>query len=148
MARLERERDTVTVVADQLGSPTCTADLAAGLLELAERDDVAGGVLHATNSGTASWWDLARAVFEEVGADPERVAPTTSEGVPPPGAASRLLGCSPTTPGWQQVSRRWRRGGKPCTASSRPGDSRGSPPRERSRPRPHPRRRHRHLFPG
>ena len=42
-----------------------------------ERGD-APPLLHATNAGQASWFDLARAVFEGVGADPERVRPTTS----------------------------------------------------------------------
>jgi dTDP-4-dehydrorhamnose reductase len=71
------------VVDDQVGSPTWSADLAAGLLELA-RSDVPGGVLHATNSGTATWYGLARAVFEELGADPDRVLPTTTEAFPRP----------------------------------------------------------------
>lgn len=83
MLRLERERETVTVVDDQIGSPTYAADLAAGLLELATRPD-APRLLHATNSGQASWFDLARAVFEEIGADPERVRPCTSAEFPRP----------------------------------------------------------------
>lgn len=81
MQRLERERDTVDVVSDQTGSPTAAADLAAGLVELGGK--LAAGeefpaVLHAVNAGTASWFDLARATFAGVGADPERVRPTTS----------------------------------------------------------------------
>lgn len=80
MRRLERERDTVRVVDDQCGSPTYARDLAAGLLELAGRGTaVAGGVLHATNAGAATWYDLARAAFEEFGADPDRVLPCTSD---------------------------------------------------------------------
>ncbi|RVW11401.1 dTDP-4-dehydrorhamnose reductase [Prescottella agglutinans] len=81
MLRLERERDTVQVVNDQTGSPTYSADLAAGLFELARTGiDGPAGVttLHATNTGSATWFDLARAVFEGVGADPERVLPCTS----------------------------------------------------------------------
>ncbi|WP_139277683.1 dTDP-4-dehydrorhamnose reductase [Rhodococcus marinonascens] len=78
MLRLERERDTVDVVDDQVGSPTYVGDLAGALLELACRSDIAAPVLHATNSGAASWFDLARAVFEELGADPGRVRPCTS----------------------------------------------------------------------
>ncbi|GAB2628052.1 dTDP-4-dehydrorhamnose reductase [Prescottella soli] len=81
MLRLERERDTVQVVNDQTGSPTYSADLAAGLFELA-RTGVTGATgvttLHATNTGSATWFDLARAVFAGVGADPERVLPCTS----------------------------------------------------------------------
>ncbi|MFD8098678.1 dTDP-4-dehydrorhamnose reductase [Nocardia fluminea] len=83
MRRLEAERDTVTVVNDQLGSPTSAADLAAGLLELSTRPD-APRVLHATNSGTATWFDLATAVFTELGADPSRVLPCASSEFPRP----------------------------------------------------------------
>ncbi|TCN57139.1 dTDP-4-dehydrorhamnose reductase [Rhodococcus sp. SMB37] len=82
MRRLERDRDTVRVVDDQVGCPTYARDLAAGLLELATRadfDPVPGGILHATNAGEATWYDLARAVFDGVGADPERVHPCTSD---------------------------------------------------------------------
>ncbi|MET8777402.1 dTDP-4-dehydrorhamnose reductase [Nocardia sp. NPDC004654] len=83
MLRLERERETVDVVDDQIGSPTYAADLAAGLLELVARPD-APRLLHATNAGVASWFDLARAVFAEVGADPERVRPCDSTAYPRP----------------------------------------------------------------
>ncbi|MEV0059568.1 dTDP-4-dehydrorhamnose reductase [Nocardia sp. NPDC050718] len=83
MRRLERERETVTVVDDQLGSPTSAADLAAALLELSTRP-AAPRVLHATNSGTATWFDLAVAVFTEIGADPARVLPCDSSAFPRP----------------------------------------------------------------
>lgn len=83
MRRLEAERDTVTVVDDQVGSPTSAADLAAALLELSTRPD-APRVLHATNSGTATWFDLAVAVFTELGADPARVLPCDSSAFPRP----------------------------------------------------------------
>lgn len=81
MQRLEQSNDTVDVVSDQIGSPTSASDLAAGLVELGR--SVATGaavppVLHAVNAGVASWYDLARATFAAVGADPDRVHPTTS----------------------------------------------------------------------
>lgn len=88
IVRLAAERDTLSVVDDQRGSPTWTADLARGLLELAAL--VAGGspppdrVLHCTGGGDTTWFGLARAVFEELGADPERVRPCTSEDYPRP----------------------------------------------------------------
>ncbi|MEP6852819.1 MAG: dTDP-4-dehydrorhamnose reductase [bacterium] len=78
MARLERERDTVSVVDDQVGSPTWSADLAAGLVELGRAGAVTPGILHATNSGPTSWFGLTQAIFEELGADPARVQPTSS----------------------------------------------------------------------
>ncbi|MBL1076222.1 dTDP-4-dehydrorhamnose reductase [Nocardia sp. 2] len=83
MRRLERERDTVNVVNDQIGSPTYAVDLAAGLLELAGKPG-APRILHATNAGQASWFDLARAVFTGIGADPERVRPCGTDEFPRP----------------------------------------------------------------
>jgi dTDP-4-dehydrorhamnose reductase len=77
MARLERERETLTVITDQVGSPTWAGDLAQGLLALA-RSDAPAGVYHGTNRGSTSWNGFAKAVFEELGADPERVLPTDS----------------------------------------------------------------------
>lgn len=85
MRRLESERDTVRVVDDQHGCPTYARDLADGLLDLAAlADRVPGGILHATNAGEATWFDLARAVFAEVGADPGRVQPCSSDEFPRP----------------------------------------------------------------
>jgi dTDP-4-dehydrorhamnose reductase len=88
MARLEKQRETLSVVDDQIGSPTWSAHLAAGLLELAER--VASGkgpaqrVLHCTGGGQTTWCGLAKAVFAELGADPQRVRPCTTEDYPLP----------------------------------------------------------------
>lgn len=78
MIRLERERDTVDVVDDQCGSPTWVRDLAAGLVALGGSTAPAG-ILHCTGGGQTTWCGLARAVFEEVGADPARVRPTTTQ---------------------------------------------------------------------
>jgi dTDP-4-dehydrorhamnose reductase len=77
MVRLEKERETVSVVDDQRGSPTWSRDLAVGLLALA-RSDAAPGVLHGTNRGETTWHGFTQAIFEELGADPARVLPTTS----------------------------------------------------------------------
>jgi dTDP-4-dehydrorhamnose reductase len=84
MLRLEGERDTVSVVADQVGSPTWSADLAAGLVELGARETPAPPVLHFTDAGEVSWHGFARAVFEAVGADPDRVLPITTAEFPRP----------------------------------------------------------------
>jgi dTDP-4-dehydrorhamnose reductase len=77
MARLEKERETVSVVDDQRGSPTWSRDLAAGLLALA-RSDTPAGILHGTNRGETTWHGFTQAIFEELGADPARVLPTTT----------------------------------------------------------------------
>jgi dTDP-4-dehydrorhamnose reductase len=89
MIALEAQRETLTVVDDQTGSPTYAPDLAAGLWEIVGRltDDpssIGGGVLNATNAGQGTWCDLARAVFTAIGADPERVRPCTTDEFPRP----------------------------------------------------------------
>lgn len=83
MEGLERSRDTVDVVADQIGSPTWVRDLAGALIELG-RSDAAPGVLHYVNAGQASWHDLAQEVFKLVGADPARVRPVDTAQFPRP----------------------------------------------------------------
>jgi dTDP-4-dehydrorhamnose reductase len=112
MTALEASRDTVSVVDDQVGSPTWSADLAAGLVELGGRDEPAPSVLHYTNSGQVSWCGLARAVFEELGADPGRVLPTTTDAFPRPaprpafsvldGSAWTAAGLTPPRP-WRNA---------------------------------------------
>jgi dTDP-4-dehydrorhamnose reductase len=80
-----RDTDTVDVVDDQRGQPTWTADVAARIADLGPhvgRD--AKGVLHATSSGEATWYELAREVFRQLGADPDRVHPVSSEAFPRP----------------------------------------------------------------
>ncbi len=88
MAKLAASRDTLSVVDDQRGCPTWTGDLANGLLELASlvvTDKAPSSrVLHCTGGGETSWYGFARAVFEELGLDPERVRPCTTEEFPRP----------------------------------------------------------------
>ena len=83
MARLERERETVSVVDDQRGSPTWSRDLARGLVALGS-SGADGGIYHCTNTGETTWFGFTRAIFEELGADPERVLPTTTAAFPRP----------------------------------------------------------------
>ena len=83
MLRLEAERESLDVVADQRGQPTWTADVAEQLLLLG-RSPSARGIYHATSSGETTWCDLAREVFTLLGADPLRVNPTTTDRFPRP----------------------------------------------------------------
>jgi dTDP-4-dehydrorhamnose reductase len=83
MAKLERDRDTVSVVDDQRGSPTWSYDLARGLVALAS-SGAPGGIYHCTNAGETTWFGFTRAIFEELGADPDRVLPTTTAAFPRP----------------------------------------------------------------
>jgi dTDP-4-dehydrorhamnose reductase len=83
MASLEATKDTVDVVEDQVGQPTWSRELARGVHRLIAAD-APPGTYHATAAGQTSWYGLARAVFEELGADPERVRPTTTDRYPRP----------------------------------------------------------------
>jgi dTDP-4-dehydrorhamnose reductase len=74
----------VSVVDDQVGSPTWAADLATGLVALGARLGPVPPVLHRTDAGAVSWYGLARAVYEELGADPALVSPTTTAAFPRP----------------------------------------------------------------
>jgi dTDP-4-dehydrorhamnose reductase len=85
MRRLAAGDGPVDVVDDQSGSPTYVADLAAALLQVAG-GGVSGPVLHAANEGATSRFELARAVFEECGADPQRVRPVSTAQFPRPAA--------------------------------------------------------------
>jgi dTDP-4-dehydrorhamnose reductase len=83
MQRLAASDGPVDVVDDQSGSPTYVADLAGALLQVAG-GGVSGPILHAANEGAISRFEQARAVFEESGADPQRVRPVSSTQNPRP----------------------------------------------------------------
>ena len=109
MRRLAARDEPVTMVVDQIGSPTYVADLVSALLEIAERP-LAPPLLHIANDGAASRFEQARAVFEGVGADPDRVRPVSSEDAPRPAARppySALSGRAATAAGLTPL-RPWR----------------------------------------
>ncbi|MFD9389167.1 dTDP-4-dehydrorhamnose reductase [Streptomyces sp. NPDC060000] len=85
MLDLEARRDTLDVVDDQRGQPTWSADVAVRVADLGPGvGRGATGVFHATAAGEATWYDLAREVFRSIGADPDRVRPTTGDAFPRP----------------------------------------------------------------
>ncbi|MBR2214257.1 MAG: dTDP-4-dehydrorhamnose reductase [Selenomonadaceae bacterium] len=65
MLNLSETHNEIKVVADQIGSPTYTKDLAPLLLDMAASDKY--GVYHATNEGVCSWATLAAEVFRQAG---------------------------------------------------------------------------------
>jgi len=84
MRRLAAGDGEVEVVADQIGSPTYVGDLVDALLQLADDRSIREPVLHAANDGAASRFEQAQAVFEAVGADPQRVRPVGTDRHPRP----------------------------------------------------------------
>ena len=66
------ERGNIEVVNDQIGQPTSALDLVKQIQELVQ-SDLPSGIYHGTNSGQASWYDLANQIFRLVGENQERV---------------------------------------------------------------------------
>jgi dTDP-4-dehydrorhamnose reductase len=109
MRRLAAGDGPLDVVDDQSGSPTYVADLAAALLQVAG-GGVSGPILHAANEGATCRFEQARAVFEECGADPQRVRPVSTAQFPRPAARpvySALAGCESAEHGLTPL-RPWR----------------------------------------
>lgn len=83
MARLAEEREELSVVADQVGQPTWTLDLA----DLIYRLVLAGapaGTYHGTSGGEVSWHGFAEDIVRSVGRDPAIVRKTTTQAFPRP----------------------------------------------------------------
>src|SRR5690606_35046589 len=77
------ERDELSVVADQVGQPTWTADLADLVLRLVDAGAPAG-TYHGTSSGETSWHGFTREIVRTLGRDPEMVRETTTDAFPRP----------------------------------------------------------------
>ena len=117
MLRLGKERPEVRVVADQIGSPTWAQDIALTITQIIPQltSEIAG-IYHYTNSGVASWYDFAIAIFEEAEKlgfplKINQVIPITSPEYPTPAKRpaysvlacqkiSKVLGTHP--PHWRQ----------------------------------------------
>ena len=85
MLNLGKTHDHLTVVDDQVGSPTYTYDLSRLLVDMAEKDKY--GRYHATNEGLCSWYEFACEIFKQAAElDPVygkvSVAPVSSEQYP------------------------------------------------------------------
>ena len=79
MLRLGREKEEISVVSDQIGSPTYTADLAPLLCDMAMTERF--GTYHATNEGLCSWYEFAKEIFRQAGMDVP-VTPVSSDAFP------------------------------------------------------------------
>lgn len=83
MLRLMEERDEITVVADQIGSPTYARDLAKVVLDIVHAPEWQPGIYHYSNEGEASWYDFAVAIRDLKGLEC-RIKPVTTEQYPTP----------------------------------------------------------------
>ena len=113
MLKLAKERDSLTVVDDQIGSPTYTADLSKLLVSMIQTDNY--GRYHATNEGYCSWYEFAKEIFKVAGVT-INVAPVDSSAYPAKAkrpANSRMekkkldeMGFK-RLPSWQDATRRY-----------------------------------------
>jgi dTDP-4-dehydrorhamnose reductase len=84
MLRLGRERDSLGVIFDQVGTPTYARDLAQAILDILPKiNNKAPEIYHYSNEGTASWYDFSKAIFEFSDVTCE-VTPITTEQYPTP----------------------------------------------------------------
>lgn len=79
MLKLGKERGAVSVVDDQIGSPTYTLDLARLVVDMIQSD--AYGTYHVTNEGLCSWYEFACEIFKQAGMD-VTVTPVDSSAFP------------------------------------------------------------------
>lgn len=83
MLRLMSERDSISVINDQIGSPTSAQDLAVAIVQIVDGDKWQGGVYHYSNDGEISWYDFAVAIRDLKGLNCEiNAIPTTAYPTP------------------------------------------------------------------
>ena len=77
MLRLAEIRDEISVVSDQIGSPTYAGDLADVILKIINSKNTNFGLYHYSNEGETSWYGFAKAIFESC-KNSVRVTPISS----------------------------------------------------------------------
>lgn len=115
MLRLGKERGAVSVVNDQIGSPTYTYDLAKLVIDMIQTDQY--GTYHATNSGGfISWYDFACEIFKQAGMNNVKVIPVDSTAFPAKATRPKNSRMSQTEldkkgftrlPSWQDALKRY-----------------------------------------
>jgi dTDP-4-dehydrorhamnose reductase len=110
--KLAATRSEIDVVDDQSGSPTYSVDLARAIMGLCHRR--ASGIVHVTNSGECTWFELAREIVSNAGLSTV-IRPTTSDKFVRPAQRPQYSVLSPdslhqhgiTMPSWQDALRRY-----------------------------------------
>jgi len=125
MLRLAGERDTLRVVADQVGCPTWTGHLGGALVDLAELKSE--GIHHVAGTGSCSWHEFAVEIFRQAGAVCRVETQTTADlARPAPRPAWSVLASrrpdTPRLPGWQEGLAGYlaERAEQPAAAGGRP----------------------------
>lgn len=84
MLKLTSERDSLQVVFDQVGTPTCAADLAYAIFDIIENNKAQGheGIYHFSNEGVCSWYDFAVTIARMAGNTVCKITPCHSSEFP------------------------------------------------------------------
>ena len=86
MIRLGKEKDSLNVVNDQIGTPTYAADLAKAILQIIEESEKKGafqsGIYHYSNEGVCSWYDFCLKIHEIAGIRSCKVHPVSTAQYP------------------------------------------------------------------
>lgn len=82
MLALGESRDTLSVVCDQVGTPTAAADLATAIFAIITADEWKPGIYHFSNEGAISWYDFTKAIHRIAGISGCTVSPIKSKDYP------------------------------------------------------------------
>ncbi len=82
MLNLGKSRDSLNVVADQIGTPTYAGDLADAILVLLKKDDWSSGIYHFSNEGACSWYDFTKMIHKLANISTCSVSPIRSSEYP------------------------------------------------------------------
>ncbi len=113
MLRFAKTRDELSVVADQIGQPTCAHDLASTCIKLAE-DLVAtsqkpSGIYHYSGAGSVSWADFARAIFDQAGLATKVIdIPSSDYPTPAKRPAFSVMNCTKIATDYAIIAPDWR----------------------------------------
>lgn len=82
MLRLGQEKNSLSVVCDQIGTPTYAHDLAIAIASILKSNDWKNGVYHFSNEGATSWYDFTKAIHRIAGITTCEVQPVSSDKYP------------------------------------------------------------------
>lgn len=113
MLKLGKEKETLTVVSDQHGSPTYAVDLANIIAQALEKN-IPYGIYHATNLGFTTWYDFTKEIFKVANISCNVVPVTSEEFVRPAKrpknsmmAKEKLLDAGVEIPSWEDALERY-----------------------------------------
>ncbi len=82
MIKLGKEREKLTVIFDQVGTPTYAADLAVAIIEVIKTATFVPGIYHFSNEGVCSWYDFTISIHKHAGIKTCKVLPIESKDYP------------------------------------------------------------------